>query len=161
MSLLRLSKYDPQRRDEAGRYLANEWTSAHDIGSSFEAGPLTLESYLAVEAAYVAACEAFYADARAPRLFARGVEAGGPPPALVPLSDTLTVEEGQPIDGQILQTIVRACLREMLWCRLESDSCTISFGYDYYVYWTGAVPSVATLDVVKRGKLFLERVPGE
>ena len=69
------------------------------------------------------------------------------------------VEEGQPVDGQRLSTIVRACLREMLWCRLESESCTIAFGYDYYVYWAGIAPSAKTLDVVQqRGKLFLERV---
>ncbi len=55
MAEYRITKYDPAKREPDGRYLLDEWTMATDVGCSFGGKTLTLEAYLAVEDAYVAA----------------------------------------------------------------------------------------------------------
>ncbi|MGC4071359.1 MAG: hypothetical protein QM760_02330 [Nibricoccus sp.] len=58
--------------------------------------------------------------------------------------------------AESLAAVVRGCLREMVWCRLESEACSIAFGYDYYTYWLGPIPSVSTVALAKERGLFLE-----
>lgn len=76
----RVSKYNPSKRDADGRYTNEEWTSIHDIGTSIGGQTLAIEEYLRVEKAYIETAMAFHADAGAPLLLARDVEAAGPTP---------------------------------------------------------------------------------
>ena len=55
----RITKYDPQYRDENGRYTQNAWTSFHDIGKSFGSSVLSEQEYYKVENAYVSSALAF------------------------------------------------------------------------------------------------------
>lgn len=132
----------------------------HDIGRTFAAGTLTIDEYLAVEDAYVAVLAALHAEAGAPPLTCRGVEQNGPAPEPLPEDPTRPVttalDEGAIVTAGSLGAIVRACLREMGWCRLESSACSITFGYDYYAYWLGEAPSASTLALAKKRGLFLE-----
>lgn len=45
----RISKYNPQYRNEEGCYTKNEWTSYSDIGTIYEGRKFTKEEYLYVE----------------------------------------------------------------------------------------------------------------
>jgi hypothetical protein len=153
----RLSKYDPARRDENGRYVPIEWTSVSDIGRSFGGRVLTIEEYARVEDAYVATALAFHLDAGAPPLFATGVESR--PERIAPDDfDPVLPEERQRFEHSELAALIRSCLREAAWCRLVAADrvCAIHFGYDFYVYLVGPSASARTREVAVRGGLFLE-----
>lgn len=154
----RLSKYDPSQRDAAGRYLKEEWTSVCDIGKLIGGQVLTVEEYLRVENAYIETAMAFHADTGTPLLIARDVEAAGSNlnvPGQVVLHPP---EEGHPVERAELPVIIRSCLREIVWCRLEAKEslCMIHFGYDYYIYLTGISPTDHACEVARAVGLFME-----
>jgi len=154
----RISKYDPSRRDSRGRYMVAEWTSVHDIGKAFAGRELTVEEYQRVEDAYVATVEDFYLDAGRPPLRALGVESTG----RLSRSDLAPVPSALSNDAEIgpaeLADLIRACLRELNWCRLESTDrdFAIHFGYDFYVYVTCMSESRRPLDAARDRNLFVE-----
>ena len=59
MIQLRVSKYDPEKRDSHGRYLATEFTSFTDIGAVFDGNELTADAYLKVDESYVMCVRGF------------------------------------------------------------------------------------------------------
>ncbi len=132
----------------------------HDIGRTFAAGVLSKDDYLAVEDAYVAVLGTLHADAGAPPLTCKAVEQNGPASEPLPDDPTrpvmATLDEGAIVAAGSLAAIVRACLRERGWCRLESPACSMTFGYDYYAYWLGDPPSAKTLALANERGLFLE-----
>lgn len=159
MSSWRLSKYDPSLRDPHGRYLGNDWTSSSQIGQRVDGAVLTLNDYLHTEAAYVAVALSFHQDCRAPIVYARDVEPQGAHASSVFADEPVKAPvEGSKVAPSILPDVLRACLREQMWCRLEAvePQCQIHFGYDFYVYLVGAEPSERTLGHVSTGGLFLE-----
>lgn len=38
------------------------------------------------------------------------------------------------VNVNVIDLIVRDCLRETIWCKLKSENLSIHFGYDYYMY---------------------------
>ncbi|WP_181697207.1 RNA-binding protein [Nocardia sp. GTS18] len=120
----RVSKYDPDDRDEHGRYLGAEDTdSDHDV----------------VESAYLRAVAAFAEDAGVDQLAIREPQiaavdghglAGLFPPDLAGFHD------GAEVSIAVGLELVRAMLRENgAWCRLEvEDVFTVHVGWDQYVY---------------------------
>jgi hypothetical protein len=159
MGSWRLSKYDPALRDEQGRFTGQDWTSVSDIGRVFGGRLVTAEAYLAVEDAHVEACLALHEEAGAPPLFARDVE-GHPGATIRPGREVRTsLIEDECIARGELPAVIRSCLREVTWCRLEADDaahCSFHFGYDYYVYWIGHSLGAATRARVQALGLFVE-----
>ena len=49
----RISKYNPELRDDNQSYTREEWTSYSDIGKNFADGQLTQKEYLKVEKDYM------------------------------------------------------------------------------------------------------------
>ncbi|EYF02641.1 hypothetical protein [Chondromyces apiculatus] len=119
---------------------------------------LTVEAYLRTEEAYVETVMAFHEDAGAPILCACGVEAAGSDPGLPGDVAKAPPLEGQAVRRGELAALIRACLREIFWCRLEAEDggCAIHFGYDFYVYLTGRDLTGRVRDVAHAGGLFLE-----
>src|SRR4051794_29536840 len=133
----RVTKYDPELRDENGAYLGDDWTSISDIGKSYGGKELTLADYLATEDRYVKSALAFLRESGIPRLVVEDLEIA-PPSAkaqelgLPPLSPP---EEGERLDADRVADVVRMALREDIWCRLEAPGrFFLHFGYDYYMY---------------------------
>lgn len=133
----RVTKFDPALRDGAGRFLRDDWTAISDVGSVHNGEVVTREAYLAVESAYVGAALGFVEAAGQPPLFANGVECQDH--ALGPASEG--VADRAPLEGELVTSVhmpgvIRASLRELMWCRLESgDAQTfVHFGYDFYMY---------------------------
>ena len=52
---LRITKYDPQYRNEIGIYLRDEWIGISDIGKTFEGKVLTASDYFGTEDRYIEA----------------------------------------------------------------------------------------------------------
>lgn len=60
----------------------------------------------------------------------------------IPPPVELAWQLGEPISGERLELVIRACLRGELWCKLVGQGgCEIHFGHDYYSYVTGVQPS--------------------
>lgn len=151
----RVSKYDPERRDPDGSYAVDEWTSVNDVGKTFGGRPFTAKEYLRVEGAYVSSIAIFYRSQGSPQLVPLDVEVRGPS---VAIPGALEEPRDSVHDVERLEKVVRSCLREISWCRLESSdgSCKIHFGYDYYVYLIGRASHREWIGEAARGGLFVE-----
>lgn len=55
MNYYRITKYNPEFRNEQGFYTKNDWTSISDIGQVFDEGVLTAEDYKQMEDSYIKA----------------------------------------------------------------------------------------------------------
>ncbi|MFO0549702.1 MAG: hypothetical protein U0271_15020 [Polyangiaceae bacterium] len=158
MNSWRVSKYDPRRRSADGSYPAETWTSVSDIGRVFDKEEFTVREYLAVEDSYVRVATQFHQDAGCPIMFARGVETADCEPRLDGRACLAPPTEGTPVEVHMLTEVIRACLREVFWCRLESAGARwqIHFGYDYYMYLIGDTLSDILRGLASRGGLFIE-----
>jgi len=70
----RVTKYDPRKRDNEGRYLAEEWTRYSQVGQVIAGGALTVEEYSRIETAYIKAAMNFLAECGVDALTIRGLE---------------------------------------------------------------------------------------
>lgn len=136
---LRVTKYPPAHRDPQGRYLRNEWTSIADLGKVFADGVFALADYLAVEQAYVDVVKSILARLRVVELEITELENYGEPPSPLHIQGITTsvqaIDDGIKVSGQVLEDVMRLCLREVIWCKLQGEGgFYVHFGYDYYMY---------------------------
>lgn len=178
----RVTKYDPDHRDEHGRYTGPE-DSVSDRG--------------AVEAAYLRAVAAFAEDSGVDRpvirepqvpslahfgaeppvdgfgltgLFPPGQDGGAPEelpeclPAGLPVGSTAVLpagfHDGAEVSLAVGLELVRSMLRDSgAWCRLEvADRFTVHVGWDQYLYVGSDRPCERALALTRRLGLFPERL---
>lgn len=138
----RLSKYNPSYRSASGAYTKDEWTSFSDIGKSFDGMPLTKEVYYQLETRYIQCISDMLQSLNIECLTLSMIEHRG---KFAPPTDKCHLLNVDAINASLkggiaqgmaqIEHIIRAGLREMLWCTMTSSSNTISiaFGYDYYL----------------------------
>ena len=160
MQRLRVTRYDPARRDAEGRFLDDTWTSVSDIGKRFGGQVLTAEEYLRVEAAYVETILGLLSAAGVPELVVSGVEQHDLPVGwTLPDDEELRreldrVADGVVVSGAVLARVIRLALREHLWCKLSAaNGAYVHFGYDYYTYV--GVPGTGVA-AARQGAIFVE-----
>lgn len=167
MGSYRISKYNPELRDEHGAYQQDEWTSVCDIGKHFAAGTLTIKDYLAVESCYIDAVLYLWQLAEHQALCVIGLETNtlknNPThlanlPALREIVTAAMPVENQELPGlTALTKIVSQILREFIWCKLESKSgLYFHFGRDYYIYCGGVELSENNRCAIEGIGLFVE-----
>lgn len=165
MQSWRVTKYDPALRDAEGAFLVDDWTAYSDVGRHFNGIELTPETYLATESLYIEAVTAAMQRLRIPHLRVSGLERHGDPlryarwPLHYPdhmLRLYAEIEEGDELNIQEVEDLCRLVLREDLWCKLESSSLHVHFGYDYYMYIVSAEPIDDLMAQVKQAGLFPE-----
>lgn len=158
MKSWRVTKYNPAHRDAQGKFSSAEWTSVHDVGKFFGGKELTVDEYLRMENAYIDTIVDFCTDAGCLSLTVRDAEQAGPIPNV--LGEVLLVPPAplSKVSCDDLPIVIRSCLREIFWCRLEAEdeSFKIHFGYDYYVYILGVEPSSVTLATARARGMFVE-----
>ena len=98
----------------------DEWTSFHDVGKT-----VSEEEYLAVEEDYVQTVISICRCLGVSSLMITSLELN---------SECEPYSEGQEIDVDRLPFVVKAVLREKIWCKLKTAVCEFHFGYDYYMY---------------------------
>ena len=103
----------------------DEWTSFHDIGKS-----VSNEEYLVVEADYIETVIAICQCLGVSSMSVSGLEL---------YSELESYTEGQKIEVGRLAAVIKAILRERIWCKLKSPVCEFHFGYDYYMYLVSEV----------------------
>jgi len=133
----RVTRYDPNRRNDAGAYRDETWTSIADVGGMFEGSELTIEDYERVEDAYVDAFLAFATESDVDRLQVRSVE------------QAVSLEEGEVVSVDKAADIVRLMLREEVICKLETptDDFALHVGFDLYMYVGSARPRVRAIEL--------------
>lgn len=112
----RITKYDPLNDERSN----SEWTSFFDIGKS-----VSEEEYLLAEVDYIETVLKICRCLGVSRLIISNLEFN---------SEREPYAEGQSIEVAQLAPVVKAILREQIWCKLKSASCEFHFGYDYYMY---------------------------
>ena len=168
MDWWRISKYDPAFRDENYAYQRDEWTSATDIGRTFEGEVLDAEKFLATETAHVEAVRAFMADAGVATLTVTSFE----PPSeddyayleKLPLPDSRElanqvrqVREGDELSGGQLDELLRLLLRRVFWCRLvHSRTFIVDVGEYLYVSIGTVADSTRAIARTRELGLFVE-----
>jgi hypothetical protein len=157
MAGYRLSKYNPALRDSNGAYTRLEWTSISDIGRTFDGVVVGLQDYMSIEDRYVRAISDIHHAAGCGGLVVRDLESfGDDDPIVAP--EKPRVRDGAVIHHDALEAVVRACLREEIWCRLEAEdgAFMLHFGYDYYVYITTEAEIDNAIDRARSAGLFVE-----
>ncbi|MDX3505997.1 S1 RNA-binding domain-containing protein [Streptomyces sp. ATCC51928] len=140
----RVTKYDPDDRDEHGYYTGPEDTVS-DRG--------------AVETAYLRAVAAFAEDSGVDRPVIREPQLPSPPfgsTAVLPED----FHDGVEVSLDVGLELVRSMLRDSgAWCRLEvEDRFTVHVGWDQYLYVGSDRPCERALALTRRLGLFPERL---
>lgn len=139
----RISKYNPEHRDEKGSYLKDDWTSVTDIGKFYADGVLTLETYLKTEDAYWDTVRKLFRSCHIDSMIIKDLEIYEDrlediPAELQEASKArmakIKNEDSLSIEG--LEYVFRLALKELIWCKLFGEDGTyLHFGYDYYIYF--------------------------
>lgn len=136
----RVTKYNPDYRDEKGNYQkTNEWTSYSDIGKT-----VTKEEYETVANAYVNSVISLMNKLEVKHLRVTNLEGESP------------LKEGQIIYISDLNTVIQAVLRDEYWCKLESNDIFVHFGFDFYMYLGSNDDSSEALHEIKLSGLYVE-----
>lgn len=169
MDWYRICKYDPAFRDERGFYQRDEWTSISDIGRSFGGVVLDVQTYLAMENAYVGALREFMADAGVSSLRVVSLKPAVDLDALrrygLPDAEELTrlaseLREDSELSGVTLDQVCRLSLREVLWCRLEWPGRFVARASDdYYLHIGTTAPSERAIAKTLESGLFVHEAP--
>jgi hypothetical protein len=157
----RITKYDPKNRNLNGSYLKKEWTSYSDIGKIFENNQFTVEDYLKIENAYIDAIIFFMECMNIHKLKVVDLENHN----IVNENDLFSedmikvyksLKNGQLLTKEKVKIVSRLILRELLWCKLESQDMYIHFGYDYYMYIGSKDICKDTIAQIERSGLYVE-----
>ncbi|WP_086350812.1 hypothetical protein [Candidatus Enterococcus clewellii] len=138
MFFYRITKYDPNYRDEKGRYVGPEtWTSVSDVGKKYNGSVLTYDEYIFYETMYIHSICAIMQLNSVSQMNVVSLEKYD----FVSLDDYITRDEfdtlrnNQRLYKNQLAIVSRMILRETIWGKLvEGEKLWIHFGYDYYMY---------------------------
>ena len=156
-------KYQPQYYKD-GVYTKNEWISVSDIGESFDGEVLTKEEYLMVESAYVDTVKELVEVSGVKFLTIVGPDTTFYPrrtkacnkenKAMYQVVSSL--KEGQRIAVSKIDTVLKACLRELFWCALvnEAKKMQVDVGYDYYLHFHSRLPEETISKIARSHGLY-------
>lgn len=159
----RITKYNPNFRNENGNYTKDEWSSIYDVGNKYPDGILLVEEYLNVEEKYVNAIISLMNSAEIPHLEVKRLNMWKQEfkyteyytESMLKLYST--VKNGDLFQKDELKDLCKLILRENLGCQLWYDSnMYVHFGYDYYMYVGINKVSPETLESIKNSGLFVE-----
>lgn len=154
----RITKYDPQYRDERGAYLKNEWTEYDDIGQTFEGKTLTLKEYLKTEDAYIQAILLFIEDLNIDSLRISCLEKNGRRPKKV-LVDGIEIVNNTYVNKESIIPIIRLILRGKTWCKFKAKQMLIDFSNQFYTFIVSINrPSNSTIKKIEHMGFFVEEL---
>ncbi len=162
MSYYRITKYNPEFRDEKGCYKAEDWTSISDIGKTYDNGILTTLKYKQIEDAYVEAVKIILKEKGISQMVICNLEKNDDVEEFIFLPEEkvfLNKMNNNCCLGLCeIEIATRLSLREVIWSSLLTDTgdFKIEFGYDYYMYIRGAKLEDATKQKILDNGLFVE-----
>jgi hypothetical protein len=134
----RITKYNPQDRNELGHYQKKDWIGIDDIGKTFDKKKLTLQKYLQVEAAYaqtiIYIMDYLNLESLTLKNFTK-LKLTHPEllnqEMLNVYNNTINDEQIDKIKAFLLTKLL---LREEIAGIFENKEMFVHFGYDYYMY---------------------------
>lgn len=157
----RITKYNPEFRDENGFYKKDEWTSISDIGKKFNKIILTKEEYKKTENNYIDAIYEILREKDIKKLKLYDLEINKKNLSELSSDEKDIIKEinnDKYLDFKKSEKIIRLVLREMLWCKFCSElkDIKIEFGYDYYMYVECSKIKESTINIINKKGLFVE-----
>jgi hypothetical protein len=164
----RITKYNPNFRDNRGNYLKEEWNSISDVGNliSDSGVRISIQDYILVEERYVKAIFNIMNCLNIQKLAVNGLEKW---------DDTLDtsdfsllysdkmkrlyneIKDGIWIDREQVSDICRLILREKIWCKLNCDGrMYVHFGHDFYMFIGSEKRCSDTIGNIKKSGLYVE-----
>jgi hypothetical protein len=155
-------KYQPQYYKNRV-YTKNEWISVSDIGRSFDGVVLTKEEYLRIESAYVDTVKEllevsgvkFLTIVNPDTFYLRREKAFNKENKAI-YQIVSSLKEGQRITASKIDTVLKACLRELFWCALvnETKKVQVDVGYDYYLHFYSRLPEKTISEIARNHGLY-------
>ncbi|MNL91146.1 hypothetical protein D3C81_08760 [compost metagenome] len=159
----RVTKYNPQNRDKSGRYQTDDWTSCGDIGKVHEGKIVTVEDYMRVENAYIAAILLILRVSGINNLRVKGLEKYSKKLHKDELSYSedmkkllKVIRKGQRLEGKDIENMCRLILREQIWCELSNAKMFVHFGWDYYMYLGCMLEDKEVIKSIGKQGLYME-----
>ncbi len=138
-----ISKYNPKYYDEFGVYTREEWTSKYDIDKVFGVKKFTEQEYLLTEDKYISAVQLIMRQKKISELVVSKLEnyiSTNREENRGLRNSTLqksiaNICEGSIIKVKEIKNVIRAMLREYIWCELYSKEqhFILNAGYDFYI----------------------------
>ena len=143
MNEYRVTKYNPDNRNELGHYLdLSEWTEFSDVGKS-----VTLDEYEVIESAYINSALDLITNSKTVGLTIESLE---------DYQGSCEYKDEELVPFSKLPGVVRSLLRGEYWCKLVAKEGFIHIGYDYYMYVGSSISDADTISrVINRG-LYVE-----
>lgn len=170
----RISKYDPQYRNEKGIYCREEWTSYCDIGKLYDGKIFSKDDYIKTETDYCNTILSILKNSEIKEVNLQSLELNFSVDEIKQMLQQkgldLSIKEeiainslknGDRIDIHDLQLYIKLVLRECFWCKfVDADSSIqIEFGYDYYIYLISKnVLSKEIAENCRQKGIFIERM---
>lgn len=170
----RISKYNPQYRDEKGIYHKEDWTSYSDIGKKYNGKVFSKDDYIKTETQYcntilnileingvqevILEDVELYFSVDEIKHMLRNKELDFSIEGEIAIN---SLKNGDKIDIHELKLYLRLILRECFWCRLLDvpSLIQVEFGYDYYVYlYSGNIISTDIVENYKKEGMFIEKM---
>lgn len=144
----RVSKYNPELRDENQAYAKEEWTSYSDIGKEFSDGVLSKKEYLKVEKEYIDFIYELFNEFKIEKIKILKQE-----------PKNFLKKTSYDVDDKLLYTIIQKNIREEFWCKFKVEQFQFYMGYDFYLHIDFTNDTEKLLEqLTKRHNLFLEKV---
>lgn len=161
MHCWRITKYNPQYRDENGFYQKDDWTSISDVGKAYKGAVLTFDTYIRYENAYVDAIIQIMNANSTESLQVETLEKNSyfhcadlPGLQLRLCYDSL--REDLLLSTRDIQLVSRLALRNIIWCKLYGKQMFVHFGYDYYMYIGSKNRAASEVSAIEKAGLFVE-----
>lgn len=160
----RITKYNPANRIN-GVYTKQEWISIGDIGNLYSNAEFLIEHYLQTESLYIMAIISIMKEININSLQVTNLDKHD----FGFLDDRFhfiysvemkelysNIKNGDYISGNELELLCKLILREKLWCKLQSSSMFVHFGFDYYMYIGSGLECSDSLELISNSGLFIE-----
>ncbi|MGC8230886.1 hypothetical protein ACP2W0_18010 [Pseudobacillus badius] len=128
----RITKYNPENRDEGGSYLDDkEWTCFSEVGTK-----VSEEEYVRTEMDYINAITSFMEEMGLNKVYLNDLEIWSD--EVVSQSSASFLQKmwtGKAVTLQEIRELAKLTLRNVIWCKLSyKKEFFVHFGYDYYMY---------------------------
>ncbi len=156
----RVTKYNPQFRNNRGHYLKDEWVSYWEIGDVFDGKKLTYDEYMISENSYIEAILSFMDCCNLQNLRMFSLEKYKLK-KMKDISDSMihcwnNAYEGKLLNKKEIRDISRLILRSYFWCRLKSEDMYVHFGDDYYMFIGSKRSCCDVIKKIEESGLFVE-----
>lgn len=150
----RITKYNPEFRDESGAYLLDEWTSFADIGKDYNGLKLSTSEYERYEKAYIDSILRLMECNQIEKLKIIELEIYEEENVNELINN---LKEGMILSKEEIEIVVQHVLREKIWCKLVLDEMFyVHFGYDYNMYIGSNIKCEDAMKDIKDKKMFIE-----